>query len=166
MTSSTFPPWVTDVATAITIITFLTGIVTLPQLFEGRGNFLRLMALAGCLVVAVLLMRPVAETTAGRDVFTAVPHGGTQPVEIHRPAPQYPPSAQRAGVQGIVVLRGIVRADGTIRSVEVMRSLERTLDEAALRAVRQWRFRPAMYLGKPIDVQYTVTVRFRLHGSS
>jgi len=102
----------------------------------------------------------VATDNAG--VYSAVPAGGTQPEETDRVVPRYPILARRAAVQGPVVVRGIVRRDGTIDEVEVIKDLPYGLGEAASEAVRQWHFRPATYRGEPIDVYYTVTVNFRL----
>ncbi|HEY6844236.1 MAG TPA: TonB family protein [Thermoanaerobaculia bacterium] len=98
----------------------------------------------------------------GEGVYSAVPLGGTQPQELDRVIPHYPINARRAGVEGPVVVRGIVRRDGTIDNVEVIKDLPYGLGEAAAEAVSQWRFRPATYRGEPIDVYYTVTVNFRL----
>lgn len=95
-------------------------------------------------------------------VYAAVPAGGTQPEEIDRVIPRYPAMARRAGIAGAVVVRGIVRRDGTIDNVEVIKDLPYGLGDAAREAVSQWRFRPATYRGDPIDVYYTVTVNFRL----
>lgn len=102
---------------------------------------------------------PVERTTG---VYSAVPAGGTQPQEIDRAIPRYPPAARRAGVQGPVVIRGIVRRDGTIDNLEIIKDLPYGLGDEARRAVNRWRFRPATYRGEPIDVYYTVTVNFRL----
>ena len=101
-------------------------------------------------------------TAPEQGVYSAVPVGGTQPEEIERIVPRYPSNARRNGVQGAVVVRGIVRKDGTIDNVEVIKDLPHGLGEAARQAVSQWRFRPATYRGDPIDVYYTVTVNFRL----
>jgi TonB family protein len=95
-------------------------------------------------------------------VYAAVPPGGTQPEEIDRVVPRYPSEARRAGVQGAVVIRGIVRKDGTIDEVEIIKDLPNGLGDAARDAVRRWRFRPATVDGEAIDVYYTVTVNFRL----
>jgi TonB family protein len=103
---------------------------------------------------------PVERTTG---VYTSVPPGGTQPQEIDRAVPRYPGAARRAGVQGPVVVRGIVRRDGTIDNVEIIKDLPHGLGEEARRAVSRWRFRPATVRGEPIDVYYTVTVNFRLN---
>jgi TonB family protein len=95
-------------------------------------------------------------------VYTAVPQGGTQPQESDRVIPQYPALARRANVAGAVVIRGIVRKDGTIDNVEIIKDLPYGLGDAAREAVERWTFRPATYRGEPIDVYYTVTVNFKL----
>jgi TonB family protein len=102
------------------------------------------------------------EPEPASGVYAAVPRGGTQPQEIERSIPRYPATARRAGIEGPVVVRGIVRRDGTIDNVEVIKDLPHGLGEEARRAVSRWRFRPATYQGEPIDVYYTVTVNFRL----
>jgi protein TonB len=103
---------------------------------------------------------PVEAPSSG--VFAAVPPGGTQPEEIDRVIPRYPAGARAAGAAGSVVIRGIVRRDGTIDEVEIIKDLPYGLGDAARDAVRRWRFRPATFRGEPIDVYYTVTVNFRL----
>lgn len=105
---------------------------------------------------------PVPARANRQGVYAAVPPGGTQPDEIDRVVPRYPMAARAAGIAGPVVIRGIVRRDGTIDNVEVIRDLPYGLGEAARQAVSQWRFRPATLHGEPIDVYYTVTVNFRL----
>ena len=95
-------------------------------------------------------------------VYAAVPAGGTQPEEVDRVTPRYPAMARRAGVEGSVVVRGIVRRDGSIDDVEIIKDLPFGLGQSARDAVSQWRFRPATVRGEPIDVYYTVTVNFRL----
>ncbi|MGZ5491976.1 MAG: TonB family protein [Thermoanaerobaculia bacterium] len=95
-------------------------------------------------------------------VYSAVPAGGTQPEELDRVIPRYPLIARQNNMGGAVVIRGVVRKDGTIDNVEIIKDLPYGLGEAAKEAVEQWRFRPATYRGEPIDVYYTVTVNFRL----
>jgi len=95
-------------------------------------------------------------------VYSAVPSGGTQPEEVARVIPRYPALARASNVGGSVVIRGVVRKDGSIDNVEIIKDLPYGLGEAAKEAVEQWRFRPATYRGEPIDVYYTVTVNFRL----
>jgi TonB family protein len=105
---------------------------------------------------------PVPADVNSGGVYAAVPPGGTQPEEVDRVTPRYPPAARMAGASGSVVIRGIVRKDGTIDEVEILKDQPYGLGEAARDAVERWRFRPATYRGEPIDVYYTVTVNFRL----
>jgi len=103
-----------------------------------------------------------SEPTPPGAIYTAVPLGGTQPVEIDRVIPIYPAAARRVHAEGSVVVRGVVRRDGTIDNIEVIKDLAYGLGDAARQAVSQWKFRPATYRGEPIDVYYTVTVNFRM----
>ena len=64
--------------------------------------------------------------------------------------------------QGTVVFQAIVGADGRIRDLRPVRALGMGLDEKAMEAVRQWRFRPGMKEGKPVDVMASIEVTFRL----
>ncbi|MEO8218450.1 MAG: TonB family protein, partial [Acidobacteriota bacterium] len=94
--------------------------------------------------------RPQAEMPApatDRPVYAVVPTGGTPPVVVDQVNPRYPTLARRAGVEGPVVLRAIIRRDGSVEDVEVLRDLPMGLGEAARRAVERWRFRPARFHG-------------------
>jgi protein TonB len=113
-------------------------------------------------VAPEVVPQPAPAQVDRSGVYAAVPAGGTQPEEVDRVVPRYPAIARRAGVQGAVVVRGIVRRDGTIDDVEIIKDLPYGLGESARGAVMQWRFRPATVHGEPIDVYYTVTVNFRL----
>lgn len=104
------------------------------------------------------------EPSPSRGVYAAVPPGGTPPVVVDRVQPRYPTMARRAGTQGVVIIRAIIRRDGTIDDIEVIQDLRNGLGDAARDAVERWRFRPATYRGEPIDVYYTVTINFRLAG--
>ena len=79
---------------------------------------------------------------------------------------KYPSEAMRAKIQGGVLLEVVVQADGTVGDVRVVRSLDKALDESAIKAVKQWLFRPALLNGKPVPVVVRVSHEFRLHGSS
>jgi protein TonB len=89
-------------------------------------------------------------------------HAGMQaPGKIVHVDPVYPPIAQTARVQGVVILEAIIDARGFVKSVSVLRSIP-LLDQAAADAVRQWRFTPARLNGEPVPVVMTVTVNFTL----
>jgi len=90
--------------------------------------------------------------------------GVTSPIEIRRGAPQYTSDAMRAKVQGAVWLECVVRADGTVGEVKVIRSLDSTfgLDLEAMKAARQWRFRPGTRMGEPVNVLVIIQLDFTL----
>lgn len=94
---------------------------------------------------------------APADPGAALPETGavaavdSEPVPIHRPPPRYPSRALRRGASGEVVVRALVGVDGQPRQVEIARSSShRALDQAAVQAVRRWRFQPAMRDGQPV----------------
>ena len=76
--------------------------------------------------------------------------------------PVYPQIAQTAKIQGVVILEAIIGKDGTVRDVKVLRSVP-LLDQAAIEAVRQWRYSPTLLNNVPVEVVMTVTVNFTLN---
>lgn len=83
------------------------------------------------------------------------------PRPVSTPAPNYPPSALRAGISGAVVLRMEVGVDGKPGDVEVVTSSRnRDLDREAVRTVRRWRFQPAMRDGVPVPAVVRQTINF------
>ena len=80
---------------------------------------------------------------------------------IHRPSPVYPPLARQARIQGTVVLEAIITKSGTIESLKVVEG-HPMLVSAALEAVRQWRYRPTLLNGEPVEVATTIDVSFTL----
>ena len=80
---------------------------------------------------------------------------------IHRVEPEYPELAKRARVSGRVIMQVIVSEAGAVEEVKIIRG-HPLLNEAALRAVRQWRYSPYFLNGEPIPVTATVTVNFVL----
>lgn len=93
-----------------------------------------------------------------------VKRAATAPRVLRRTAPEYPRRARSAGTEGLVVVRAIVGKDGRIESqnLRVLRSVP-SLDEAAVEAVRTWRFSPALDgMNRPIRVIVTIPVRFSL----
>jgi len=83
------------------------------------------------------------------------------PQKVVDVAPIYPPIAQAAHVEGLVILEAVIAEDGSVRDVRVLRS-NPLLDAAAVDAVRQWRFTPTLLNGEPVPVVMTITVAFRL----
>jgi protein TonB len=87
--------------------------------------------------------------------------GVTAPTKLHHVAPIYPPVALAAGREGTVVLEAVIGEDGRVRDLRVLRPVA-LLDQAAIDAVRQWRFTPTLLNGQPVPVIMSVTVGFHL----
>ena len=75
--------------------------------------------------------------------------------------PQLPPEARAAGIQGVVVAEIVVNESGEVMDAQVLRSIP-LLDDAALNAIRYWRYAPTLVNGQPVPVKMTVTVNFSL----
>jgi protein TonB len=90
--------------------------------------------------------------------------GIIDPVVIREVKPQYTAEAMRAKIQGSVLLRAVVLPDGSMGPVEVARSLDSSfgLDQEAIKAARQWRFRPGTRLGEPVAVEVLIELTFTL----
>jgi protein TonB len=81
---------------------------------------------------------------------------------VNRVQPVYPPLARQTRISGTVRLHAIIGKDGAITSLEVM-SGHPLLQQAALDAVRQWRYQPTLLNGEPVDVDTTIDVIFSLN---
>jgi TonB family protein len=97
----------------------------------------------------------------GGGVFR-VGGGVSAPEVIYQVTPDYSEQARKSKYQGTVVLSLVVQKDGTVRDIRVTTSLGMGLDEKAIEAVKQWRFRPGMKGGQPVDVSAMIEVTFRL----
>ncbi len=75
--------------------------------------------------------------------------------------PAYPEIAQSARVQGVVVIDAVIDESGSVSAARVARSIP-LLDQAALDAVRQWKFTPTLLNGAPVPVVVTMTINFTL----
>jgi TonB family protein len=82
-----------------------------------------------------------------------------------QPQPQYPPLARETGIEGSVILHVIIGVDGAVKEVTVQ-SGHPLLVQSALDAVRQWHYQPTLLNGKPVEVDTTVTVTFKLAPSA
>ena len=97
---------------------------------------------------------PAAPLRVGGDI--------KEPKRIRNPPPLYPKIAQAAKVSGVVILEATISKEGEVRDVKVLRSIP-MLDQAAIEAVRQWRYTPPLLNNVPVDVIMTVTVNFTLN---
>ncbi len=82
---------------------------------------------------------------------------------LHRVEPEYPEAARQQQMQGPVVLDVRIGRDGSVQDVNVV-SGHRVLADAAIAAVKQWRFKPRVLKGQPVEMQTRVTLNFKMPG--
>jgi len=80
-------------------------------------------------------------------------------MQLRKVNPAYPPIAQSARVQGVVILEVVIDEQGRVADAKILRSIP-LLDQAALDAVRQWEYTPTLLNNVPVAVIMTVTVQF------
>jgi TonB family protein len=91
------------------------------------------------------------------------PGSGVEPPRLLREVrADYTDEGRRKAIEGEVVLEIVVKQDGSVGDVKIMKRLGAGLDERAVQAVRQWRFAPARRLGSNVDVVVEVAVEFKL----
>jgi protein TonB len=74
--------------------------------------------------------------------------------------PKYPPAAINAHIDGEIVLYAIIRKDGSVDSIQVVRSLDPQLDMNSMQALAQWKFQPATREGDPVELEAVVHIPF------
>jgi protein TonB len=84
------------------------------------------------------------------------------PVPLRKVDPKYIPSAAAERVEGRVRLAAVIRSDGRVDSVVLLRAVDERLDRSAEEALRKWLFEPAQRGGQPVDVDAVVEIPFRL----
>jgi TonB family protein len=114
------------------------------------------LGLVGCLLIQGVSAAPQAPVRVGGDIKA--------PRKIKDVAPLYPEDAKKAGVSGVVILEATVDGEGNVTDARVLRSAP-MFDDAALAAVRQWKYEPTLLNGAPVPVLMTITVNFQLKAS-
>jgi len=116
----------------------------------------RKILVAAALAAAFIVPAAAQTYKVGQD-------GVKSPVLVTEVKPVYTEKAKARGVRGSVELVAIVKADGTVaEDVRVTKSLDPDLDEQAIIATRQWRFRPGTKDGKAVDVEVQIELTFTL----
>lgn len=85
----------------------------------------------------------------------------SQPMAMRKVDPAYPLQLMHENVHGTVILYAVIRSDGTVGNVRVLRGVDNRLDRYASEALVQWQFQPAMKNGSPVDVEATFQIPFR-----
>jgi TonB family protein len=106
---------------------------------------------------------PAAAAAASGNPSAAQPPSEdlSSPVATRKVDPAYPLELMRQNVAGTVILYGVIRADGTVANVRVLRSVDDRLDGFASEAIAKWQFQPATKNGAAVDVEATFWIPFR-----
>jgi len=116
------------------------------------------------LFIALNTYTPVVQRKPTAPAGTVhVPSSIISGLAISKPEPVYPPIAKAAHVQGMVLLHATISKEGTIENLEVING-NGMLTNAAMDAVRRWRYRPYILDGVPVEVETSITVNFLLNG--
>ncbi|MGP0019392.1 MAG: energy transducer TonB [Candidatus Sulfotelmatobacter sp.] len=115
----------------------------------------------GGIISATSNLSAVPRVTLAAPTRVRISQGVTKGLLVHREEPTYPPLARAARVQGEVVLSAVIGTNGEIQNLQLV-SGHPMLVPAALAAVRQWRYKPYLLNGTPVEVETTITVIFTL----
>jgi TonB family protein len=85
-----------------------------------------------------------------------------EPSPLRKVDPKYPPNAIAENIEGEVVLYAVIRRDGSVDSIQLVKGIDPQLDTNAMRALAQWKFRPAEHNGEPVDLEAIVHIPFHL----
>jgi len=106
-------------------------------------------------------MPVVAKTPAPTPKRVHVPAQVAEANLVYDVAPKYPPEAGRARIEGTVVLLAVIGKDGSVEDVRVKSGVS-ALAQAAIEAVKQWRYRPYLLNGEPVELESQITINFTL----
>jgi TonB family protein len=123
---------------------------------------MRLLAVFAVVLGGSAAQEPYSQAPVPANAPYRIGGGVTAPSILLKVEPEYSEEARRARMQGKVVLFVIIDPQGKPGSLKVIRSLGLGLDEEAIKVVEQWRFRPGTKEGRPVAVQATIEVNFRL----
>jgi TonB family protein len=144
--------------------TFEERVMNLMKLKKTPARWVRL-GMAACLVLAGSVVFGVSSGFAAPQedrVYKVSEEGVTSPKVLYRVEPKYSESAREAKISGTAVLTMEIATNGKAEKIRILRSLEETLDLAAIESLEQWDFEPGKKDGVPVRVQATVEVNFRL----
>jgi protein TonB len=117
----------------------------------------------GGVIGGIISSTPVAVPKVATPQRVRVSQGVSQGMIVKRVQPNYPPLARQARIQGQVLLRAVISKDGSIENLQLI-SGHPMLAPAAIEAVKQWRYKPYLLNGEPVEVDTEVVVNFTLSG--
>lgn len=121
---------------------------------------LKVKSLVGAGLIAFGLVQ-IATAQNDEKVYRIGEEGVTLPTVLSKTEPIYTDEARNAKIEGTVVLSLEIDTEGFAQNIEVIRSLDGGLDQSAVTAVQQWRFKPGEKNGKPVRVAAKIEVNFR-----
>jgi TonB family protein len=154
-------------AISLGVIGDLRAIDPLAEALRDPETPVRLQAVHALAAIALgYIAVPAMAASGGLQVRTVYrPENGVSLPEVVREAkPRYTPEALQARIQGRVMMRAVVEADGSVKDVEVVESLDQEygLDNQATAALKQYEFKPGLWMGAAVPVLITVEMRFAL----
>lgn len=117
----------------------------------------------GGVIGSVLSSAPVAAPKIATPTRVRVSSGVVSGLLVRKVPPAYPPLARQARIQGVVVLQAQISKEGNIENLQLI-SGHPMLAPAAIEAVKQWKYRPYLLNGEPVEVDTQVQVNFTLAG--
>ena len=117
----------------------------------------------GGVIGGIISSTPVAVPKVATPQRVRVSQGVTQGLLLRKIQPAYPPLARQARIQGSVLLQAEISKEGTIQNLRLI-SGHPMLAPAAIEAVKQWRYKPYILNGEPVEVETQITVNFTLSG--
>ena len=117
----------------------------------------------GGVIGSVLSSVPVAAPKMAAPTRVRVSSGVSTGLLVRKVPPVYPPLARQARIQGVVILQAQISKDGTIQNLQLI-SGHPMLAPAAIEAVKQWKYKPYLLNGEPVEVDTQVQVNFTLAG--
>jgi protein TonB len=117
----------------------------------------------GGVIGGIISSAPVAVPKVATPQKVRVSQGVSEGLLLHKVTPSYPPLAKQARIQGAVLLQATIGKDGSIQNLRVQ-SGHPMLTQAAIDAVRQWKYKPYLLNGEAVEVETTVQVNFTLSG--
>src|SRR6202789_3299525 len=117
----------------------------------------------GGVIGGIISSTPVAVPKVATPQRVRVSQGVTQGLLIRKVQPNYPPLARQARIQGSVLLQAEISKDGSIENLHLL-SGHPMLAPAAIEAVKQWKYKPYILNGEPVEVETQITVNFTLSG--
>jgi periplasmic protein TonB len=117
----------------------------------------------GGVIGGIISATPVAVPKVATPQRVRVSSGVSSGLLIRRVNPTYPPLARQARIQGVVILQAQISKDGSIENLQLI-SGHPMLAPAAIEAVKQWKYKPYLLNGEPVEVDTQVQVNFTLAG--